>query len=45
MVYTEPFVLTGGGAGERDKLENEKDPGETVAYETLLQAWQEGRVR
>jgi glycerol transport system substrate-binding protein len=27
------------------KLANEKPRGETIAYETLLQAWKEGRVR
>ena len=27
------------------KLANEKPKGETVAYEKLLQAWTEGRVR
>jgi glycerol transport system substrate-binding protein len=29
----------------RPKLANEKPKGETVPYETLLQAWKEGRVR
>jgi glycerol transport system substrate-binding protein len=27
------------------KLANEKPKGETIAYETLLNAWKEGRVR
>jgi glycerol transport system substrate-binding protein len=27
------------------KLANEKPKGETVAYEKLLQAWKEGRVK
>ncbi len=26
-------------------VENEKEPGQTVAYDTLIQAWREGRVR
>ena len=29
----------------RPKLADEKPKGETVPYETLLQAWKEGRVR
>jgi len=29
----------------KPKLANEKPPGETVAYDTLLQAWKEGRVK
>ncbi|MEY4513938.1 MAG: hypothetical protein RLZZ450_6060, partial [Pseudomonadota bacterium] len=29
----------------RPKLANEKPKGETVPYETLLQAWKEGRVK
>jgi len=27
------------------KLANEKPKGETIAYEKLLQAWKEGRVK
>jgi glycerol transport system substrate-binding protein len=27
------------------KLDNEKPKGETIAYDKLLQAWKEGRVR
>lgn len=27
------------------KLSNEKPPGETISYDSLLQAWREGRVR
>ena len=29
----------------RPKLANEKPKGETVPYDTLLQAWKEGRAR
>jgi len=29
----------------KPKLDNEKPPGETVPYDQLLKAWQEGRVR
>jgi glycerol transport system substrate-binding protein len=29
----------------RPKLADEKPKGETVPYETLLQAWKEGRVK
>jgi glycerol transport system substrate-binding protein len=36
--------LTDNGAPWK-KLDNEKPKGETIAYEKLLQAWKEGRVR
>jgi glycerol transport system substrate-binding protein len=29
----------------KPKLENEKEKGQTVAYDSLLQAWKEGKVR
>lgn len=35
----------GGQGAPRAKVANEKPKGETVPYETLLQAWKEGRVR
>ena len=42
----EPAAWFAGGKGApRAKLANEKPKGETVPYETLLQAWKEGRVR
>jgi len=33
------------GTAPWPKLANEKPKGETVAYDKLLQAWKEGRVR
>ena len=41
----DPQQWLSDSAAPRKKLANEKPRGETIAYETLLQAWREWRVR
>jgi glycerol transport system substrate-binding protein len=40
-----PDKILSDKAAPWKKLANEKPPGKTIAYETLLNAWKEGRVR
>jgi glycerol transport system substrate-binding protein len=40
-----PAAWLSAKAAPWSKLANEKPKGETIAYEKLLQAWQEGRAR